>query len=348
MAQIPQYNPSRYDHPFGMLMAGRSYSSTAYKYGFNGKEKDDEMKGLGNSIAFEARIYDPRLGRFSSIDPKVSSYPNTSGYSFAYSSPILFVDKMGESPKVAIILATGTEKEDFDDHVGSLRKNGYKVIYVETGKQLLDAMKNYSPKTDPIQNLVILSHCSPGGPSNGKKGGLYTQMEIESFAKVALREKSMSLYSSRYGLVIDFKNPAFDVDKYIQVLESVQKEVEDIFTNPAKSALKNQTIQNFKGQTGAITVNDVKTAINMGEVHVKNLETVIGGCNGAGLSPPDQQDIFIQEFSNETNSVTYGARGYSSPVQNSSQRKCDESWMRSDQSGTMTSTGSNTIDLCKP
>ncbi|WMJ74875.1 hypothetical protein RCC89_17155 [Cytophagaceae bacterium ABcell3] len=35
-------------YPFGMMMPGRNYSSQDYRYGFNGMEKDDEVKGSGN------------------------------------------------------------------------------------------------------------------------------------------------------------------------------------------------------------------------------------------------------------------------------------------------------------
>lgn len=56
-------------------MPGRSFSSDGYGYGFNGKENDHEVKGEGNQIAFEARIYDPWVGRFSSVDPLSQSYP---------------------------------------------------------------------------------------------------------------------------------------------------------------------------------------------------------------------------------------------------------------------------------
>ncbi len=40
-----------------------------YRFGFNGKENDNEVKGTGNQIDYGERIYDPRLGRFLSIDP---------------------------------------------------------------------------------------------------------------------------------------------------------------------------------------------------------------------------------------------------------------------------------------
>jgi hypothetical protein len=39
-------------YPFGMLMPGRSFSSEDYRFWFNGMEKDDEVKGIGNSLDF--------------------------------------------------------------------------------------------------------------------------------------------------------------------------------------------------------------------------------------------------------------------------------------------------------
>ena len=49
-----------------------------YRFSFNGKEKDDEVKGIGNSLDFGARIYDSRLGRWMSLDPMQSKYPSLS------------------------------------------------------------------------------------------------------------------------------------------------------------------------------------------------------------------------------------------------------------------------------
>jgi hypothetical protein len=44
--------------PFGMQMPDRSYIATGsgYRFGFNNMEKDDELKGPGNSYDFGARI----------------------------------------------------------------------------------------------------------------------------------------------------------------------------------------------------------------------------------------------------------------------------------------------------
>ena len=54
-----------------------------YRYGFQGQERDDEIKGTGNSYSFKYRMHDPRLGRFLSIDPLARDYPHNSPYAFS-------------------------------------------------------------------------------------------------------------------------------------------------------------------------------------------------------------------------------------------------------------------------
>jgi RHS repeat-associated protein len=68
-----------------------------YRFGFNGKEKDNEIKGTGNSLDFGARIYDSRLGKFLSLDPLMAKFPNKSPYDFAGNSPIANIDKEGKT-----------------------------------------------------------------------------------------------------------------------------------------------------------------------------------------------------------------------------------------------------------
>jgi len=93
-------------YPFGMQMPGRKYSIAGkYRYGFNGKEKDDEINGEGNTYDFGERIYDSRIGRFFSVDPLEEDYEDISPYAFASNNPIFFVDENGEWPKPSQILA---------------------------------------------------------------------------------------------------------------------------------------------------------------------------------------------------------------------------------------------------
>ncbi|MBK8659354.1 MAG: hypothetical protein IPN22_10940 [Bacteroidetes bacterium] len=85
-------------YSFGMLMPGRSYNSAEYRYGFNGKEKDDEVKGSGAQYDYGFRIYEPRLGKFLSVDPLQKKFPFYSPYHFAGNSPIANVDLDGREP----------------------------------------------------------------------------------------------------------------------------------------------------------------------------------------------------------------------------------------------------------
>lgn len=84
-------------YPFGMMMPGRKYSiaNTNYRYGFNGKENDNEVKGEGNQQDYGMRIYDPRLVRFLSVDPVANKYPELTPYQFASNRPIDGIDRDG-------------------------------------------------------------------------------------------------------------------------------------------------------------------------------------------------------------------------------------------------------------
>jgi RHS repeat-associated protein len=86
-------------YPFGMLEPGRSWNGGNYRYGFNGKENDNEIKGEGNQQDYGMRVYDPRLGKFLSVDPLTKSYPLNSTYSFAEGDPINFIDLDGGEKK---------------------------------------------------------------------------------------------------------------------------------------------------------------------------------------------------------------------------------------------------------
>ena len=82
-------------YPFGIMIPERSFSAGGYRFGFNGKEKDDEVKGAGNSQDYGFRIYDPRLGKFLSIDPLSRKFPFYTPYQFAGNKPIVSIDLDG-------------------------------------------------------------------------------------------------------------------------------------------------------------------------------------------------------------------------------------------------------------
>ncbi|WP_445712146.1 RHS repeat domain-containing protein [Flavobacterium sp.] len=85
-------------YPFGQLLPERHGNSKEYRYGFQGQEKDDELKGIGNSYTTHFRQYDPRIGRWLTIDPKTANYPQYSPYLSFNNNPLFHTDPLGDDP----------------------------------------------------------------------------------------------------------------------------------------------------------------------------------------------------------------------------------------------------------
>lgn len=83
--------------PFGMQLPGRYANTPKYRYGFNGMEADNEVKGQGNSYTTEFRQYDPRVGRWLSLDPMMQQFPHQSPYVAFDNNPIYFNDPKGQA-----------------------------------------------------------------------------------------------------------------------------------------------------------------------------------------------------------------------------------------------------------
>jgi RHS repeat-associated protein len=125
---------------FGMVMPERSFSNDKYRYGFNGKENDNEVKGAGNSIDFGARIHDPRLGRLLSIDPLSKKFPSESNYSYAGNSPILFIDEEGKKKTIYLTI---------------IDKNGSKTTVQVVNKYEVIQKTTYTQQSIGIPGVTI-------------------------------------------------------------------------------------------------------------------------------------------------------------------------------------------------
>lgn len=91
-------------YPFGMAMSGRNANAGEYKYGYQGSEKDEELKDGGNSYTTYYRAHDPRLGRWLSLDPVFQ--PWQSPYNSMDNNPVFYNDVLGDKVKV------GKKKEE--------------------------------------------------------------------------------------------------------------------------------------------------------------------------------------------------------------------------------------------
>lgn len=170
-------------YPFGMAMPSKKYQANGdYRYGFNGKENDNEVRGIGNCLDFGDRTYDPRLAKWSSVDPERKKYPYESPYSFAFNSPIWAIDRGGrdviilayvkgqEGTFAMAAITRGAEvmgSKDFDpkkDHVYVIQVTAMSDLFAEVGKVVKDANEKGYGKT------VEFSLWSHNGQSKGPVG----------------------------------------------------------------------------------------------------------------------------------------------------------------------------------
>ncbi|NQY08676.1 MAG: RHS repeat-associated core domain-containing protein, partial [Flavobacteriales bacterium] len=148
-------------YPFGMEQPDRTYKPYDYRYGFNGKEKDDELKNVsGSSYNFDARLYDPRLGRFLSVDKLTNLNPGWTPYRGFLNNPISVIDPDGNVERDAQtgrIIFVPLQKDNYEDvagdgnHTNVAVKGDFGYITANDGKTQLPVML---VKTGKITSMI--------------------------------------------------------------------------------------------------------------------------------------------------------------------------------------------------
>ena len=122
-------------------MDGRhGQAENSYRYGFQGQEMDNEVKGEGNSINYKYRMHDPRIGRFFAVDPLADDYPWNSTYAFSENKVIHKIEFEGleswtpNALKGTVISLVQPRKSRAEDIIAEFEKNESTTVWQKIPK----------------------------------------------------------------------------------------------------------------------------------------------------------------------------------------------------------------------
>jgi RHS repeat-associated protein len=142
----------------------KPFITPSHCFSFNGKEKDDEVKGDGNSLDFGARIYDSRLGRWLTIDYLFAKYPSFSPYNFVLNNPILFIDPDGNDVDISN-LKVPSHKAALSNFVATVE--GYKYVSQFARKGDKIGGKVFSSDGNKVNDLLQINSAQLGSSAMG-------------------------------------------------------------------------------------------------------------------------------------------------------------------------------------
>lgn len=202
-----------------------------YSYSFQNQEKDDELKGPVNSLNFEFRMHDPRLGRFFSVDPLANDYAFNSPFAFCENSVIAYNELEGKekapnnknvNPEICPfqedIVENPKGSNDYSrPHLRTVNAEGAGIITVqnfqglpEYGSQKFAKVKNLSSNTNfDYGSAKYLEHVESkdylGNTFSGPGIRIYSKNR-ESSIIIVLPTLDKALNPEEYAKKVEFLN----------------------------------------------------------------------------------------------------------------------------------------------
>ncbi len=250
-------------YPFGMLQPGRHANTADYRYGFQGQEMDDEVKGEGNSLNYTFRMHDPRIGRFFAVDPLASRFSYNSPYAFSENVVINATELEGleaeiKQPTDGVYLVK-LKNVDFNFILRKSEETFTDVIKrVDTKQQdfaINTQMFDYSSKTDYI------SAGFPGASPRNINDYTPQGLNIENGENLRGRSSKQTFYFSRsqddcswscgFGNVPSDSNFGFGGGTPL-IVDGLKYGTENIYTDDAPDSVKKV------GKIGSIPAESLK------------------------------------------------------------------------------------------
>lgn len=180
-------------YPFGMQMPAR-HGGSDYRFGFNGMEGDDEVKGTRNSSTTYFRQYDSRLGKWLSLDPVF--HPWQSSYSAFNNNPIFYKDPAGAEGEVGKFFAKispwhrhwkgSTQRTDF--HIGKPKK---------IGRHKVEKPSNWRGLANVFRSKKKHGTTAPAGRRVNNGWGNWRTETVSASGNSARRSKAVNTFVPR-------------------------------------------------------------------------------------------------------------------------------------------------------
>ena len=281
-------------------------------------EKDDELKGGGNSYDFGARIYDARVGRFLSLDPMQEKYPNFSPYIYSANNPISYIDKEGKYALFIHYMLTRYQlmksgvpevvsnliahyASTFSDNPGGMSDVRQRIVKnPKIGMLIIAQNKSDSQKSNPIFNSI-------GGSLSAEQASGLSYNDAIDYS----RSKNSQGESSEAQLwhVTRTYSEKDIVSANMAINRSLSNAWDLLFDSASKSSL-----ENMKANTSAIenlgfalhTFQDAKA--HQGAVFRATIFNLKGYCSTNGNEHDLDNDVNPDEkLFNEARKATKGA-----------------------------------------
>jgi RHS repeat-associated protein len=264
-------------------------------------ESDNETKGSGNSYTTEFRQYDPRIGRWLSLDPLKHLLTDQSPYGLALNSPIFVIDVDGQFP-IFINGRAGKISKASTHYWGKLPEIFSKYTNYKMGKS------KSGPKNSQWSGDFLFVDGDKGNFFRFDEGVAQAKLDADDIWKKMKETMKDGKITEQIQMISHSRGVAFSEGYIEQITIEIQKraEEESLTFNYDKNSIVEYNIGLAPHQSNAIHCynNNVKS------VYVSHYMDMLSGDDATGSviniasdAPPGKDGIYdshqIQSFERE-------------------------------------------------